>query len=102
MTRDYTGKFGGKTSGGELVVDPPAKTGLPMSVLSQVPKCEAPGAPGFSGCASLPGAQSEAPGHPRCSGNRHLILEVTSFSRFEAGTEVTPVVRRAAFAAIAS
>ena len=41
-------------------------------------------------------------GHPRCGGNRHLILEVTSFSRFEAGTEVTPVVRSAAFAAIAS
>ena len=31
-----------------MVVDPPAKTGLPMSVLSQVPKCEAPGAPADS------------------------------------------------------
>ena len=33
---------------------------------------------------------------------RHLILEVTSFPRFEAVVEVTPVMRTAAFTAIAS
>ena len=38
----------------------PAKTGLPRSVLSQVPKCEAPGAPIFRGCAYF----SRQLGHP--------------------------------------
>jgi hypothetical protein len=33
---------------------------------------------------------------------RHLILEVTSFPKFEAVVEVPSVVRRKAFAAIAS
>jgi len=32
-----------------------SRTGLPRSVLSQVPKCEAPGAPSFSGCPHLSG-----------------------------------------------
>jgi hypothetical protein len=38
----------------------------------------------------------------RRSAIRHLILEVTSFPTFEAVVEVPPVVRRTAFAAIAS
>jgi len=37
-----------------------SKTGLPRSVLSQVPKSEAPGAPSFSGCAHF----SRHLGHP--------------------------------------
>src|ERR1035441_6016235 len=41
-----------------------SRTGLPRSVLSQVPKCEAPGAPIFSGCAHF----SRHLGHPPPTG----------------------------------
>jgi hypothetical protein len=46
---------GGKGSG---------KSGLIGSVLSQVPKCEAPGAPIFSGCAHFSRHRGHPPTHP--------------------------------------